>query len=73
MEVYVRCSVETCAERDPKGLYKKASSGQISDLTGPQDLYEEPTNPDLVVDTETLNVDECVTAIKSKLTNLGLT
>lgn len=44
VEVYVNCSVETCAQRDPKGLYKKASAGQIKDLTGPQDLYEEPLN-----------------------------
>ena len=73
MEVYVRCSVETCAIRDPKGLYKKASTGQITDLTGPQDLYEEPTNPDLVVDTEIMTVEECVTAIENKLANLGLT
>jgi len=39
LEVYVKCSVETCAKRDPKGLYKKASTGQIKDLTGPQDPY----------------------------------
>jgi len=73
VEVYVKCSVKTCAKRDPKGLYKKASSGQITDLTGPQDLYEEPTNPDLVVDTETLTVEECATAIENKLADLGLT
>jgi len=72
LEVYVKCSVETCARRDPKGLYKKASSGQITDLTGPQDVYEEPTEPDLVVDTEKLTVEECVTAIQNKLVNLGL-
>jgi adenylylsulfate kinase len=71
MEVYVKCSVETCARRDPKGLYKKASSGEITDLTGPQDLYEEPTNPDLVLDTEKSNVQECVDAIEDKLAELG--
>jgi adenylyl-sulfate kinase len=72
LEVYVKCSVEACAKRDPKGLYKKASSGQISDLTGPQDLYEEPQAPDLVLDTETLTVDQCVAAIQDKLSELGL-
>ena len=72
LEVYVKCSVETCARRDPKGLYKKASSGQITDLTGPQDVYEEPTAPDLLLDTERLTLEECVTAIQSKLSGLGL-
>src|SRR3990172_335407 len=50
LEVYVKCSVETCAQRDPKGLYKKADSGEIKNLTGPQDVYEEPLNPDIVID-----------------------
>jgi adenylyl-sulfate kinase len=73
IEVYVKCSVEACAKRDPKGLYKKASSGQIKDLTGPQDLYEEPLQPDLVVDTETLNLRESVDTILAKLEELRIT
>lgn len=72
VEVFVKCSVETCARRDPKGLYKKASTGQITDLTGPQDVYEEPTNPDLLLDTEKSNVQECVNAIENKLRTLRL-
>jgi adenylyl-sulfate kinase len=72
VEVYVKCSVEGCAKRDPKGLYKKASNGQIKDLTGPQDLYEEPLEPDLVVDTEKLSVADSVEAIESKLRELNL-
>jgi adenylyl-sulfate kinase len=72
VEVYVKCSVEACAERDPKGLYKKASVGQIKDLTGPQDLYEEPLNPDLIVDTEKLTVAQSVEVIESKLHELNL-
>ena len=72
-EVYVKCSVETCAQRDPKGLYKKASSGQIKDLTGPQDLYEEPLQADLVVDTERLTVQESVDSILATLKQLGIT
>lgn len=73
IEVYVKCSVEACAKRDPKGLYKKASSGQIKDLTGPQDLYEEPLQPDLVVDTEKLDLRESVDTILAKLEELGVT
>jgi adenylyl-sulfate kinase len=72
VEVYVKCSVQACAERDPKGLYKKASKGQIRDLTGPQDLYEEPLEPDIVVDTEKLAVTESVNEIITKLEQLHL-
>ena len=72
LEVFVKCSVQTCAQRDPKGLYKKASSGEIKDLTGPQDVYEEPTQPDLLVDTEKLTIAESASAIMSKLNELGL-
>ena len=72
LEVYVKCSMEACAQRDPKGLYKKASKGQIKDLTGPQDLYEEPLNPDLSVDTERLTVDESVNMILDTLKQLNL-
>ncbi len=73
VEVYVKCSVETCAKRDPKGLYKKASSGEIGNLTGPQDLYEEPLNPDLVVDTEKLNLEQSIDLILDTLERLSLT
>jgi adenylylsulfate kinase len=62
-EVYVKCSLETCIKRDPKGLYKKALSGEIKDLTGLQDPYEEPENPEVVVDTEMQTLEECVNAI----------
>ena len=72
LEVYVKCSVKTCAERDPKGLYKKASAGEINNLTGPQDLYEDPLNPDLVVDTEKLSLAESVDMIIRRLEELNL-
>jgi len=72
LEVYVKCSVETCAKRDPKGLYKKASTGQIKDLTGPQDTYEEPLSPDLVVNTEELTVSQSADSIISKLRTMHL-
>jgi len=72
IEVFVKCSVDECARRDPKGLYKKASSGQITNLTGPQDTYEEPLHPDLIVDTEKLSVEESVDIIWNKLKALNL-
>jgi adenylylsulfate kinase len=66
-EVYVKCSLETCIARDPKGLYKKALSGEIKDLTGLQDPYEEPHNPEIIVDTEKQTLEECVNKIINKV------
>lgn len=58
IEVYVKCSIETCASRDPKGLYKKAFSGEIKNFTGIDSPYEYPLNPELVLDTENESVEE---------------
>ena len=52
IEVFVKASVEVCAERDVKGLYEKAFKGEIKELTGVSDPYEPPENPELVLDTE---------------------
>jgi len=52
IEVYVKCSLEECIRRDPKGLYKRALAGEIKNMTGISDPYEEPVNPDLVIDSE---------------------
>jgi len=68
IEVYVRCPVEECIKRDPKGLYAKALRGEIKHFTGISDPYEEPSNPDLVVDT----VKESVEKSKKKLLDLIL-
>jgi len=58
IEVFVKASVEACAERDVKGLYAKAFSGEIKEFTGVSDPYEEPLNPEIVVETETETVEE---------------
>jgi adenylylsulfate kinase len=52
IEVFVKASVEVCAERDPKGLYEKAFKGEIKEFTGVSDPYEEPLDPELTLDTE---------------------
>jgi adenylylsulfate kinase len=52
LEIWVKASEEICRKRDPKGLYKKAQEGKLTNLTGPQDPYEPPINPELVVNTE---------------------
>ena len=52
LEVYAKCSVDTCIKRDPKGLYKKALRGEIKDMTGIDDAFEEPIDPEVIIDTE---------------------
>ena len=59
-EIYVKASVGVCKSRDPKGLYKKAEAGEISDFTGISAPYEEPENPDLILDTASVSVKEAV-------------
>jgi adenylyl-sulfate kinase len=58
IEVYVKASVEVCAERDVKGLYEKAFKGEIKEFTGVSDPYEPPLNPELTLDTEQDSADE---------------
>ncbi len=60
VEVYIKASPETCAKRDPKGLYKKASQGKIDNFTGVTSPYEEPEAPDLIIDTTQLTLKESV-------------
>ena len=63
IEVYVKCPVEVCEQRDPKGLYKKAKRGEIKEFTGVSAPYEEPLDPEIVLDTDRLAVDESVKKI----------
>jgi adenylylsulfate kinase len=58
-EVWVRCPVQECIKRDPKGLYAKALRGEIKNLTGLQDTYEEPENPELILDTDKESLEAC--------------
>lgn len=62
-EVYVRASLEACESRDPKGLYKRARTGEIPEFTGISSPYEPPESPDLVVPTDELAVDECLSVL----------
>jgi len=59
-EVYVKADLKTCLERDPKGFYKKAHKGEIKDYTGIDSNYDEPGNPDLMIDTDEDTVEEAV-------------
>lgn len=62
-EIFIDADVATCEERDPKGLYRKARSGEISEFTGISAPYEAPESPELVIDTRKAAVDECVAQI----------
>ena len=72
VEVYVKASVDACAERDVKGLYDKAFKGEISEFTGVSDPYEEPSSPELVIDTELHEPEESASLVLAKLEELGL-
>jgi adenylylsulfate kinase len=58
-EIYVKADFETCAGRDPKGLYAKAQEGKIGQFTGKDSGFEEPVAPSLVLDTQSRSVEEC--------------
>ncbi len=71
VEIYTRCPVEICIERDEKGMYKKAIAGEIKNFTGIDDPYEEPEDPELILDTDKMGVEECVQKVLDKLEELG--
>ncbi|RLG62242.1 adenylyl-sulfate kinase [archaeon] len=71
IEVYVKCSLETVIKRDPKGLYARALRGEIKHMTGIDDPYEEPENPEVIVDTEKDPPEENAKKILQKLEELG--
>lgn len=72
VEVFVKCPIEVCEQRDVKGLYRKARTGLIERFTGIGDLYEEPENPEIICDTTQESVDESVDRILLGLERLQL-
>lgn len=71
VEIYTRCPVEVCIERDTKGMYRKALAGETTGFTGVDDPYEEPENPDLILDTDMESIEESVKKVLEKLEELG--
>jgi adenylylsulfate kinase len=63
IEIYCRCPVEVCEKRDKKGHYQKARRGEIKEFTGVSSPYEEPENPDIILDTKELTVEESVNRV----------
>lgn len=72
IEIYTRACLETCEKRDPKGLYKKAREGKIKEFTGVDAPYEEPENPELIIDTDKETIEESAEKVLNKLEQFGL-
>src|SRR5271154_2542099 len=70
-EVFVRCALDKLVERDVKGLYKKALTGEIKSFTGVSDPYEEPLRPELVLDSSTETVDQSLGKLLGRLEELN--
>jgi len=71
VEVYARCPVEVCMRRDPKGLYNKALAGEIENFTGISDPYEEPLNPEVVIETDKETPEDSAAKVLVRLEVLG--
>jgi len=71
IEIYCRCSVDICEQRDVKGLYKRARAGKVKDFTGISSPYEEPENPELILETGETPLEECVDAVMAFLNKQG--
>ena len=71
VEVYVECPLEECEKRDVKGLYKKARSGEIAAFTGISAPYEEPTHPELILQTQSQDLETCVRRVLEDLEKRG--
>jgi len=71
IEIYVKCPVEVCEKRDPKGFYKKAKAGIIKGYTGIDAPYEEPENPDLIIESDKLSPEESANKVYEFLVKKG--
>lgn len=72
LEIYCKCALNVCEDRDVKGLYKRARSGEIKDFTGISSPYEEPVDPELVIETDSLSLEESVLKVLDLLKERGL-
>ena len=72
IEVYVECSLEECIRRDPKGLYKRALKGEIKHMTGIDDPYEPPINPEIKINTEKESITNNINKVLNRIRELRL-
>jgi adenylylsulfate kinase len=73
LEIYCRCPLQVCEQRDVKSLYRRAREGNIADFTGISSPYEEPLRPDLIVETDTTSLDSSVELVMELLKERGKT
>ena len=71
IEVYIRCPIEVCEQRDPKGLYKRARAGLLKEFTGVDDPYEPPLSAEVVLDTDRYTAEECAGQVIEYLEEKG--
>lgn len=71
VEVYVKCPLEVCMERDTRGMYKKALAGEIENFTGISDPYEEPLDAEVMIESDKEPLRESVAKVTAKLKELG--
>ena len=71
IEVYTKCPLEVCIERDVKGMYKKAMRGEIKEFTGISDPYEEPLDPEILLETDKETPEDSVGKVLKRLAELG--
>lgn len=72
IEIFAKCSLDICEQRDPKGLYKKARAGEIPEFTGISAPYEEPEHAEIVLDTGKSSLDDCVIQVLDVLKQRGI-
>jgi adenylylsulfate kinase len=72
IEVYCKCDLDVCEERDVKGLYKKARAGEIPEFTGINSPYEEPLNAEIIVDTSAQSIEQSVEQVINALTKRNI-
>ncbi|MEK4219459.1 MULTISPECIES: adenylyl-sulfate kinase [unclassified Bacillus (in: firmicutes)] len=72
LEIYVKCPLQICEQRDPKGLYKKARNGDIKHFTGIDSPYEAPLSPDLIIESDQTSIADGADLIIKKLQHKGI-
>ena len=71
IEIFLNCPVSECEKRDPKGIYKKARSGEIREFTGVSAPYEKPESPEIILETDKMTVEQCVDVLLKYLLENG--
>ena len=71
IEVHVKCPISECERRDPKGIYRRARTGEIKEFTGVSAPYEEPERPEIVLETDALTIEECIENLLGFLSENG--